>query len=115
MKMKRQITEYLDIDLNREMWCCNRCGGDLISARESYKKGCLVYERDAKEIHPPLILEGPYSFSPDPDYCRILEFYCPHCGVMVEVEYLPPGHPITHDIELDVDRLKSRYLGEPKK
>jgi acetone carboxylase gamma subunit len=34
---------------------------------------------------------------------------------MVEVEYLPPGHPITHDIELDVDRLKSRYLGEPKK
>ncbi|MGH9003346.1 MAG: acetone carboxylase subunit gamma, partial [Acidimicrobiia bacterium] len=26
----------------------------------------------------------------------------------VETEYLPPGHPITVDIELDVDRLKRR-------
>ncbi len=27
------------------MWCCNRCGHELISARENYKKGCLVYIR----------------------------------------------------------------------
>jgi acetone carboxylase gamma subunit len=26
----------------------------------------------------------------------------------VEVEYLPPGHPITHDMELDIDALKRR-------
>jgi len=26
----------------------------------------------------------------------------------LEAEYLPPGHPITHDIELDFDRLKTR-------
>jgi acetophenone carboxylase len=24
---------------------------------------------------------------------------------MIEVEMLPPGHPITHDIELDLDAL----------
>jgi hypothetical protein len=23
---------------------------------------------------------------------------------------LPPGHPITHDIELDIDKLKEKYL-----
>jgi acetone carboxylase gamma subunit len=28
----------------------------------------------------------------------------------VEVEYLPPGHPLTHDIELDIDSLKRRHL-----
>jgi acetophenone carboxylase len=39
---------------------------------------------------------------------RILEFYCPGCGTQVETEYLPPGHPITHDIEIDIDRLKER-------
>ena len=27
---------------------------------------------------------------------------------MVEVEYLVPGHPLTHDIELDIDALKAR-------
>jgi acetophenone carboxylase len=33
---------------------------------------------------------------------------------MVEVEYLPPGHPITHDIELDIDKLKKK-LGRGNK
>jgi acetone carboxylase gamma subunit len=28
---------------------------------------------------------------------------------MIEVEALPPGHPITHDIELDMDALKTKY------
>jgi len=106
MNNKVQITEYLDIELDQEMWCCNRCGKALISARENYKKGCLVYERDPTEIYQ-AVVEGDYTFSPDPEWCRIIEFYCPGCGVMVENEYLPPGHPITHDIELDIDQLKA--------
>ncbi|MBI2875446.1 MAG: acetophenone carboxylase [Candidatus Tectomicrobia bacterium] len=107
MESKRRITEYLDLDLERELWCCHRCGTDLIGARENYKKGCLVYERDPREIHRAMV-EGPYSFAPDPEWCRILEFYCPGCGTLMEVEYLPPGHPITHDIELDLEKLKER-------
>jgi acetophenone carboxylase len=31
---------------------------------------------------------------------------------MLEVEYLPPGHPPTHDIELDIDDLKRRHASE---
>jgi len=111
MTVKR-ITETLEIDLDKEMWCCNRCGRELISAKEPYKKGCLVYEKPATEIYEPLIEDSPFSFSPNPDYCRIIEFYCPGCGIMVENEYLPPGHPITVDIELDIDKLKDKYLGK---
>jgi acetophenone carboxylase len=106
--MRVRITEYLDIDLEKEMWVCNRCGRELISARENYKKGCLVYERDPREIFRPVI-DGVHTFAPDPKWCRILEFYCPQCGTMIEVEALPPGHPITHDIELDMDALKTKY------
>ena len=102
-----RMTEYLELDLGDEMWYCNRCGQALISARENYKKGCLIYNRDPREIHPPL-LEAEFTFSPDPEWVRIVEFYCPGCGVQVETEYLPPGHPITHDIELDIDSLKTR-------
>ncbi|MBU1670021.1 MAG: acetone carboxylase subunit gamma [Actinobacteria bacterium] len=105
---RRRITEYLDIDLDSEMWCCNRCGRDLIGAGENYKKGCLVAERDPSEVHRPLV-EGEYTRSPDPAWCRIIEFYCPSCGIMIENEYLPPGHPITHDIELDIESLKAKH------
>lgn len=102
-----RMTEYLDLDLDEEVWRCNRCSHALTSVRTPYKQGCLVYDRDPREIHPPLI-EGDYTFSPDPEWVRILEFYCPGCGVQIETEYLPPGHPITVDIEVDVERLKQR-------
>jgi acetophenone carboxylase len=104
--VKRRITEYLEIDLDTERWHCERCGHDLGNARGNYKHGCLVWERDPREIHRPVV-EGEYNFAPDPTWCRVVEFICPSCATLLEVEYLPPGHPITHDIELDVDALKA--------
>jgi acetone carboxylase, gamma subunit len=107
-----RVTEYLDLDVDREQWTCNRCGRALGPARENYKKGCLLYDRDPREIHPPLVT-GEFNFSPDPLWVRIVEFYCPGCGTQIETEYLPPGHPITHDIEIDLDLLKERlHKGE---
>jgi acetone carboxylase, gamma subunit len=104
--MRRKITEYLLLDLDNETWICSKCDRVIGPARKSYKEGCLVYDRDPREVFNPLI-EGTYTFSPDPTWCRILEFYCPGCGTLLETEPLPPGHPISHDIELDVDKMKS--------
>lgn len=109
--MKVLVTEYLRIDLDRELWQCRRCDHDLGAARENYKRGLLVYDRDPREIHKPLLDPAKYNrtYSPDPAWCRILEYYCPQCGTMVEVEYLPPGHPPVHDIEFDIDALKLQW------
>lgn len=101
------IGDNLDLALETERWTCGKCGHDLGSARDNVKRGLLVAERDPAEIHRPLI-DGPYTFSPNPAWIRILEFYCPGCGLQVETEYLPPGHPITHTTELDIDSLKRR-------
>jgi acetone carboxylase gamma subunit len=109
--MRVLITEYLRINLDTEMWECRRCGHEHISARENYKRGMLVYDRDPTEIHKPLLDTKLYerTYSPDPKWCRILEYYCPQCGTMVEAEYLPPGHPPLYDIELDIDALKLQW------
>lgn len=108
--MKVHITEYLGIDLEQETWFCRCCGHTLVSAKESYKRGLLVHDRDPAEIHPPLIdpEKYEYTFSPDPAYTALLEYYCPHCGTMVETEYLVPGHPPAHDIELDLESLREK-------
>ena len=58
-----RITEYLDLDIDREEWMCNRCGRVLGPARESYKKGCLMHDRDPREIHPPSDFGGLQLFS----------------------------------------------------
>lgn len=109
-----RITEYIDLDVDREVWSCNRCHRDLGPASDTYKRGLLVYDRDPREIHRPLLDPERYefTFSPDPELCRILEFYCPGCGAQVETEYLVPGHPITRDIELDIDWLRRRAARE---
>lgn len=109
--MKVLITEYLRINLETEQWECRRCNKVHGSARENYKRGLLVYDRDPREIHKPLLDPRQYdrTYSPDPAWCRILEYYCPQCGTMVEVEYLPPGHPPVHDIDLDLDALKEQW------
>ncbi|WP_031404678.1 acetone carboxylase subunit gamma [Thiomonas sp. FB-Cd] len=114
MSTRVAITEYLEIELNSERWHCRSCGHDIASARENYKTGLLVYDRDPREIHAPILDETKYEFTyaPDPTWCRIVEFYCPSCGTQIENEYLPPGHPLTHDIELDIDKLKQRHLAK---
>jgi len=114
--MKVHITEYLRIDLDTEKWECRRCNHVMGSARDNYKRGLLVYDRDPREIHKPLLDPARYdrTYSPDPSWCRILEYYCPKCGTMVEVEYLPPGHPPLHDIELDIDALKVQWKDRPQ-
>jgi len=101
------ITEYLDLDLSKNQWVCSSCETKLISSDENYKRGCLVYGKDPREIHNPVI-EEEYNFAPDPEWVRIIEFYCPSCGVQIETEYLPIGHPITHDIKIDIDSVKTR-------
>lgn len=114
---KVAITEYLAIALETERWECRSCGHDIAPARENYKTGLLVYDRDPTEIHDSKLDPKKYQFTyaPDPTWCRIVEFYCPSCGTMIENEYLPPGHPLTHDIELDIDSLKNRYLNKATK
>jgi acetone carboxylase gamma subunit len=109
--MKVLITEYLCVDLDTEQWECRRCGHVIGPARELYKEGTLVYHRDPREIHRPLLDPKKYAktFSPDPEWCAILEYYCPGCGTLIETEYTVPGHPPVRDLELDIDALKLQW------
>lgn len=107
MSTRLHVGEYLDADIDTEKWHCHDCGTELGPVRENYKHGLLVGERDPNEVHS-AGLAGDYTFAPDGDWIRIIEFYCPGCGRQVESEYLPPGHPLTQDIDLDIDAIKAR-------
>jgi acetophenone carboxylase len=102
-----RVAEALDIELDSQRWLCNRCETDLGSARDDYKKGCLLHDRDPRSLYPPGVAGD--LLAPDPEWCRIVEIYCPGCGTMIDAEALPPGHPLTHDIEIDLDALAARH------
>lgn len=109
------MTEYLAVDLDSEQWVCRRCDHEIFDARDNYKKGLLLHPREPGEVHRPLLDKSRYQFTfePDPEWCRIVECYCPACGTLVELEYLMPGHAPSYDIELDVDALKKQVEAHP--
>lgn len=108
--MKIAMTEYLQIDLDKERWMCRVCDHDVGPARGNYKEGLLVHARDPREIHKPILdTSYEFTFAPDPKWVQIVEFYCPSCGTQVEVEYLTPGHPPLYDMEFDIDALKAQW------
>ena len=37
---KVQVAEYLDINLDLEVWECNKCSHGLGAATQNYKEGC---------------------------------------------------------------------------
>ncbi len=107
------MTPYLGIDLQNEIWLCRKCGEELGSAEETYKRGLLVNERDPSEVHRPLIGEEyQYTYAPKPEWCRLIEYYCPGCATQVETEYLPPGHPPVNEIDPDLEWLREHHMEE---
>lgn len=104
-----RMTEYLDIELGTRRWRCHVCKHDLGPAERPYKEGCLVLDRDPREVHPVFSDSEEFNFSFDPEWVRLLEFICPGCATLIETEYLPPGHPLTSDIEIDLDALEARH------
>ena len=109
--MKVLMTEYLRVDLDAEQWECRVCDHVIGSATKSYKEGMLVHDRDPREIHPPILDPERYkfTFSPDPEWVRILEYYCPNCGTQVETEYAIPGHPPLYDMQPDLPALRAQW------
>jgi acetone carboxylase, gamma subunit len=86
------------------------CGHEFGDWRENWKLQAVVFVRNTArrlaEIYP-----GPRS--PDPAWCEIREFYCPGCGVQLEVENVPPGYPVSFDFLPDIDGLYAEWIGKP--
>ena len=50
-----------------------------------------------------------FNYSFDPGWIALIEFYCPQCATLVETEYLPLGHPLTWDMQNDIETLRRKY------
>ena len=102
------VAEYLDLDVDSERWHCHSCGHDVGDARENYKTGLLIHERDPGEIHRPMI-DGRVHLRPEPrvdaDHRVLLPGLRP---ARSRPSTCPRVIPITHDTEIDIDALQRK-------
>jgi acetone carboxylase, gamma subunit len=86
------------------------CGHEFCDYRENWKMDALIHVRkdddSLGEIWP-----GPRT--PDPDKNEVREFYCPGCGIQLEVDAVPPGYPVLQNFEPNIDVFYTEWLGRP--
>jgi len=84
------------------------CGHELGDYQENWKLEARVFVRDSdetmQEIYPRLM-------HADPEWMVLREFYCPGCYSLLEVEAVPPGYPIVHDFQPDLEAFYGEWLG----
>lgn len=93
-----KLTPYISVmesEDGRKVMVCSKCGKVLCDANENFKLHCLIYDRDPSDIY----VENK---APDKNWMIFREFYCPECGIQVEVEGTPVATPIVHTYELDL-------------
>jgi acetone carboxylase gamma subunit len=86
------------------------CGHELGDYRVNWKLSANVFVRNTKELIDEVY--GPL-LGPDPSWMEIREFFCPGCFAQLEVEAVPPGYPIVHEFEPDLEAFYSEWLGRP--
>ena len=74
------------------------CGQEFGDYRNNWKLSALVYERDTEDGE---VYSTDHSY--DPEWMILREFYCPGCGAQLEVEAIPPTHPIVFSALPDID------------
>ena len=81
------------------------CGQEFGDYRVNWKEFALVYERDTEEK-----LEEIYRGrrKPDPQWQTIREFYCPGCGVQLDVEAVLPLYPFVFTFLPDFEAWERR-------
>jgi acetone carboxylase gamma subunit len=79
------------------------CGQELGDYRQNWKLSALVYERDSADGE---VFSAEHSF--DSEWMILREFYCPGCGAQLEVEAVPPAHPLIFSALPDIDGFEAR-------
>ena len=86
------------------------CGHEFGHYQRNWKLGAHIAVRDTeaslREIYP-------NSDICDPAWMEIREFICPGCTTLLEVEACPPGYPILHEFEPDLEGFYRDWLGQP--
>jgi acetone carboxylase gamma subunit len=79
------------------------CGYEFGDYKENWKLNAVVYPRNPEDNE-----IFPKPLGADSNWVTMREFYCPGCGVQLEVEVVPHGHPIVFNAELNIEDFYAR-------
>lgn len=88
----------------------SRSGAELGDYRENWKLAARVYVRRTEEE---LRAVYPAFMHATPGWMELREYYDPVDGTLLEVEAVPPGYPVVHTFQPDLETFYASWLGRP--
>lgn len=88
----------------------SRAGFDFGDYRLNWKLKALIFERDSDELMDEIY---PRLMGADPHWMTLREYYCPTSKTLLDVEAVPPGYPIVHAFQPDLEGFYRDWLGRP--
>jgi acetone carboxylase gamma subunit len=88
----------------------SRAGFDFGDYRRNWKLNALIFERDSDELMDEIY---PRLMGADPSWMTLREYYCPKSLTLLDVEAVPPGYPIVHAFQPDLEGFYREWLGRP--
>ncbi len=85
-------------------------GFDFGDYRENWKLKARLFVRDTSEKYEEIYTKHAHAH---PDWMEMREFYDPIDGTLLYVETVPPGYPIIHNFEPDLEAFYTEWLGRP--
>lgn len=78
--------------------------------RKNWKLQAKLFVRKTHQTYQEIYPEMAYG---DPEWMEMREFYDPIDGTLLDVEAVPPGYPILHNFEPDLEGFYREWLGRP--
>jgi acetone carboxylase, gamma subunit len=78
--------------------------------RQNWKLRARIYVRDSNEAYREIY---PKFMHADPQWMELREYYDPIDGTLLEIEAVPPGYPLIHTFQPDLEAFYRDWLKRP--
>ena len=78
--------------------------------RENWKLKARIFVRKTAEEYREIY---PKHMHATPGWMELREYYDPLDGTLLEIEAVPPGYPICHSFQPDLEAFYEKWLGRP--
>jgi acetone carboxylase gamma subunit len=95
---------------NGEIVTKSTSGYEFGDYRKNWKLAARIYVRNTVEAYRQIY---PQYMHADPDWMELREYYDPIDGTLLDIECVPPGYPIVHTFQPDLEAFYRDWLGRP--
>lgn len=120
LQERRSWTDKILLPLGPHLFIVRKANGSIVTKsssgyefgdyRRNWKLKARIFVRNTNEAYREIYPELMHA---DPAWMELREYYDPIDGTLLEIEAVPPGYPIVHSFQPDLEAFYRDWLKRP--